>query len=1330
MERRTCNRSPVRLDVVVHDRSHQAWDFIVEDFAYGGLRLSWQNKAAMPDSIAENDLLDIKFSIKHDEQYSESSQQNGAINYRLEVKVVRVLENALAVAIFNPALDAIVHLSKQQETLHIKPTQSSSLNKKSLNILEAVKQSFMTNMSHTMEIFLPVAHEAIFQQAEQSSNNTQQALYFDAINTLNKSKQSLKKQFLKLFEKSFFSYDKQQQSNIQNQELDELELLDQNEFESWLAINQLIIHISPNYEQELQEIELRFAKLLEMDVNEINSNPFTPEIIFKVFSEAIHNHFINNDILLILYHQFEHVVNERLFDVYKEINQIFIDNNILPLIEKKKFVILKEPSAGKKPSAGQEPSTDAMQKAINAYQEHLVTDPGDTNSISGHHPQQQYQSATDLPQNYRNPYQAHVISADTAAHNSINLVSTYQTLKELLSVQNNQKYETPSADFFASGDYNKQLDLLLRDLTLIQYQQAKNVTKNGIVPFDLESLVQNCINKGFFSIEIKNEFEYALNIVKHMFSSIEKDVWVTKPVKKLLTLLQIPLLKISISHRDFLEPTSNPVRILINKLALVDSNDEKNKFYLKAFSVVLYVLKTYDRDLHVFTKVHEILTELLDIQSNLYNKNMSRVITNWNAQQVVSNELASRLSGQSLPVVIADFISSQWQPILVFTYINYGIDSAQWRQYLQALDMLILRINGEICDELIDQSVILFIIKQGLEENGQYNKKIMDGIESFLIKGESGNKILLNAENITELLLNGYALSDKSVLAKFNDNDKSDDAMTLANKAIAKRLKVYDYLLFKQGVKANKKTTRLQFVWGSDAQNVFVFSGRTGQQQAVFNLAEVVSLLKNGQLVQTRDYDLPLLERCLYATLGDAHDNIAKESVIDKLTGLINQREFIRLMHEKLEQTGETTHPVFKCAFCFIDIDHFSLINDTCGYDAGDQYISEISQVISQNLAEDVIISRYGSDEFILMLPNHSQTEAMAVSEAQRKAISHYLFKWQDKEFAMTSSIGLVAVSEYKEVILFLKAVITAAKIAKEMGRNRVHVFEHDALELNHRQELQVWATKVDQMIKNNQLDIRCQRLHPLLDSTTVQHYEMLLVVKDENGDYLPPAEFIEAAELYNKMTEVDRWVIDYVFDWFSRHPEQLEIMGGIAINLSGQSLNDVDFYPFIQDLFQQYPGIPREKICFEITETMAVTNMNYANNIIHLIKEMGCEFSLDDFGTGLSSYAYLKNLPVDYLKIDGVFIKDIVNNPADKAMVKSINEIGHFLGMKTVAEYVENDEIITVLKDIGVNYAQGFGIEKPILITEYMQHINLQESLEVHEKLKQLCSDNAENVQ
>jgi diguanylate cyclase (GGDEF)-like protein len=613
--------------------------------------------------------------------------------------------------------------------------------------------------------------------------------------------------------------------------------------------------------------------------------------------------------------------------------------------------------------------------------------------------------------------------------------------------------------------------------------------------------------------------------------------------------------------------------------------------------------------------------------------------------------------------------------------------------------------SGDISEEFIDKDVILFIIKQGLEDNGQYNKKIIDGIELFLREGETGNGILLDYESIVKLLINGYALSDKSAIVKINKG--VTDAMALANKSIARRLKINDYLLFKQnqknGVKNVNKITRLQFIWGSDAQNVFVFSGRTGQQQAVFNLTEVVAMLDNGQLTQTKEYDLPLLERSLYAILGDVHDNLAKESAIDNLTGLINQKEFIYILNEKLNIRHDKTPD---CTLCLIDIDQFSLINDTCGYDAGDQYISEIAHEIIRNLSSDIICARYSTDAFILLLPKYSQEKASLLTESLRKVVNDFNFKWGDKAFTMSASIGQVSITERNDIGVFIKAVVTAATIAKETGRNRVHLIEYDALELYHRQELQIWATKIDQMVKHNRLDIRCQRIHPILSDPILQHYEMLLLVKDDNDTHMPPAEFIEAAELYNKMTEVDRWVIRYVFDWFSQHPEQLDVMGGIAINLSGQSLNDINFLPFILDVFEQYPTIPHDRICFEITETMAITNMSHANNIIHSIKELGCEFSLDDFGTGLSSYAYLKNLPVDYLKIDGVFIKDIANNPADKAMVKSINEIGHFLGMKTIAEYVENDEIVEVLKEIGVDYAQGYGIEKPILISDYMNVI------------------------
>ena len=1313
MERRTHNRSAVRLDAMIYDQMHQAWSYIIEDFGFDGLRLGWQNKTSMPDSIGENDLLDVKFTI---EQEGENKE------YHLKVKVVRILETGLAVSLFNPSLDAIANLSKKQhqEGMYDNSALLNSLDIKSTHILEAVKQSFLKNLSHIIEIFLPVAHDAMFQEAEQSSNNTQQALYFDAINTLNKAKTSLKSQFLKLQESQLNLCCKPKQIKQGHQNFDELELIDQNDFESWLAVNQLIIHVSPNYEQELLEIELRLAKLLQIENKEDMDNPFSPEVIFNGFSEVIHNHFLNNDILLVLYHQFEKVVDNHLFDVYKEINQIFIDNNILPLIEKKGFKIVKEPSADQKPSAdgqldhsaggGYSPGGDlSFNEKLSGNSESA------SNQISSAYEQQllPQQAAPDLIQkNTGNQHQFQTssthLSEINTIQNSVNLVPTYQTLKELLSFQNGQELGKPSEDFFASEDYKNQLNILISNLTQIQYKQAKEVTTNGITPFDLDSLVAECINNDVFSIEIKNEFEYTLDIIKRLFISIQDDSWLGSPVKKLLSLFQIPLLKVSLLHNDFFESWSNPARILINKLAMVDFDDEKNSFYLKAHSFVLFVLKNYDKDITVFSKVQKILTELLELQATHYDKNVNQVISNWNAQQIVTNELANRLAGKSTPRVIADFISYQWLPILVTTYLKYGQDCNQWNQYLQALDLLILSMNEDVTEEFIDKDVIIFIINQGLEENGQYNKKIIDDIEKFLTDGKSHNVIMLDYETIIKLLINGYALSDKSAIAKINKGNT--DAMAVSNKAIAKRLKVNDYLLFKQKINADSEegsqVTRLQFVWGSDAQNVFVFSGKTGQQKAVFNLSEVISLLDNGQLTQTKHFDLPLLERSLYSILGDVHDNLAKQTAVDELTGLLTQNEFIRLLKERLNQRHNKTP---ECTLCLIDIDQFSLINDTCGYEAGDKYIFEIAQLIRRNLAPDVICARYSTDEFILLLPDYSQEDALSLSEIQRKAICNYNFKWDDKEFALTASVGQVSISEFNEVGVFIRAVVTAATIAKETGRNRVHLIEYDALELNYRQELQLWATKIDQMVKNNQLDIRCQRLHPILNEGTVQHYEMLLLVKDDTSGYIPPGKFIEAAELYNKMTEVDRWVIRYVFDWFSQHPEQLELMGGIAINLSGQSLNDVDFYSFIHDIFEQFPTIPHHRVCFEITETTAITNMNHATNIIHSIKEMGCEFSLDDFGTGQSSYEYLKNLPVDYLKIDGVFIKDIASNPADKAMVKSINEIGHFLGMKTVAEYVENDEILSILQDIGVDYAQGFGVEKPVLITEYMLFVESQ---------------------
>jgi len=978
LERRNYNRSPVKLSAIVHDKMYRSWDFSIENFGFDGLRLDWKNKELMPTSLEVDDLLQVKFRITQD---GDIKPKESLIDYHLEVKIVRVLEKGLAVTLFNPALDAIASLSKNQlsKGLHESASFIGTLDKRSHNILNSVRVSFIKSMSNMTDVFFPIVHDSLFKQAETSNNNSDQAIYFDAINTLNKSQHHLKNEFISLLEKQFnLSCDKKKTPEQDEQNGNELELIDQNEFENWLAVNQLIVDVSPHYEQELFEIELRLTKLVGVEASAMQHNPFSPEIIFNTFSEAIHKYFLNNDILLILYRQFESVVNNNIFDVYNQINQIFIEENILPIIEENKLKVKKAPS----------PTEHTKQESPQVL--------SNQSSSPGQVPNRQ---ATNLQATTNQASMAH-LSEINAIQNDVNLVPTYQTLKELISFKSGHGLEKTPDDFFASDEYKTQLNYLISELTQLQYEQAKKIAQDGIKPFDFEALASKCINKDCYSIELKNEFDYTLDVIKRLFTSILNDDWLGAPVKKLLSVLQIPLLKVSLLHKNFFESWDNPARILINKLALVDFDDEKSGFYLKAHSFVLFILKNYENDLEVFTKVQKVLTELLEIQSRHYKKNVNHVVTQWNAQQAVISELASRLANKPTPVSIADFISYQWLTILVSTYLKYGKDSSQWSQYLQALDMLILSMGNDISEDFIDKDVILFVIKQGLEENDQFNKKTLDNIESFLTDTHSGHDILLNHDSIVKLLINGYALSDKTAISRMSQG--ATDAFALANKGIAQRLKINDYLIFKKPVKVEKSqnqaanstqvfkdTTRLQYIWSSDAQNVFVFSDRTGQQYAVFNLSEIIKMLDSGQLTQTHDYDLPLLERSLYAILGDIHDDLAQDETLDGLTGLLNKREFLRLMKQKFSNRQKKLD---EFTIVLINIDQFSLINDTCGYEAGDKYIVEIAHAIKPTLASNILCARYSVDELILQIPSDTDIEAVDISDQLRNLIQAYQF--------------------------------------------------------------------------------------------------------------------------------------------------------------------------------------------------------------------------------------------------------------------------------------------------------------------------------------------------
>ncbi len=414
----------------------------------------------------------------------------------------------------------------------------------------------------------------------------------------------------------------------------------------------------------------------------------------------------------------------------------------------------------------------------------------------------------------------------------------------------------------------------------------------------------------------------------------------------------------------------------------------------------------------------------------------------------------------------------------------------------------------------------------------------------------------------------------------------------------------------------------------------------------------------------------------------------------DALTGLINRFEFENHLRRALEsaQNEDATH-----AMLYIDLDQFKVVNDTCGHIAGDELLHQLSTLLQQKIRSHDTLARLGGDEFGVLLEYCTPEKSTSVANTLLSTAQEFRFVWEDKSFVIGASIGVVSVDrDSKSIAEIMSAADAACYSAKDAGRNRIHVFgKNDTMIINRYGEMQ-WVRRINEAIEKDGFQLYCQKIIPLgrKDEHPLELIEILVRMKDESGKLIPPGAFIPVAERYNLMTSLDRWVVKNTFEWLNRNAHITGQLGKCSINLSGHSMSDARFMDYLLGLFIE-SEVPAEKICIEITETAAITNLSEATHFISRLKRIGCSFALDDFGSGLSSFAYLKHLPVDYLKIDGSFVKDIVDDPIDEAMVRSINEIGHVMGKETIAEFVENEQILAKLREIGVDYVQGFGIDR-----------------------------------
>jgi diguanylate cyclase (GGDEF)-like protein/PAS domain S-box-containing protein len=413
----------------------------------------------------------------------------------------------------------------------------------------------------------------------------------------------------------------------------------------------------------------------------------------------------------------------------------------------------------------------------------------------------------------------------------------------------------------------------------------------------------------------------------------------------------------------------------------------------------------------------------------------------------------------------------------------------------------------------------------------------------------------------------------------------------------------------------------------------------------------------------------------------------------DILTGLVNRREFEARLERSLRsaKARETAY-----ALCHLDVDQFKIINDTCGHSAGDALLGQVGALLKTKIRWRDTLARLGGDEFGVLLESCALEEALRMADQLRETIRNYKFVWEERTFRLGCSIGVVPITgDSEDVAALLSAADSACAAAKEAGRNRVYSFQENDIDLMRRRREMQWAARINNALEESRFELFRMTIQPLQKPDPGAHYELLLRMKDESGKIVSPDNFINAAERYGITPAIDRWVIENAFRWLVSEADERERLALCSINLSGQSLGDDKFLPFVIDQFHR-SGIDASKICFEITETAAIASFSQANRFIQALKELGCKFALDDFGTGLSSFGYLKHFPVDFLKIDGSFVKEILHDPIDREMVRSINEIGHLTGKQTIAEFAENEEIINMLRSLGVDYAQGYGIASP----------------------------------
>gem|GEM_PF-1643508 len=813
------------------------------------------------------------------------------------------------------------------------------------------------------------------------------------------------------------------------------------------------------------------------------------------------------------------------------------------------------------------------------------------------------------------------------------------------------------------------------------------------------------------SLVFSEEENERIEITDQLFNAIFKQVDSNEILKLWISKLRIIILHEVLRDKSFFINRQHPARLLINQLSRLGSakltTHKSLERSLEHF--VTRILKEYQGDSHIFDEILADINKLVERQEKAFQRNAERIAHAFDGQQrlkkmrkIVLDQLNLLFAGKSIPSVVVDLLEKGgWQHTMVLTLLREGERSTNFKEQIHVLEQIVswLNVQSSIEVELeldLEAAGVLEFIDRDLTASGHTGHQgLLDTLRACLIDG---------LEFKTEVVDKFEWLSNESERLHIKKTRIPTLKTTSGTSSgrwhnRAKKMKLGDWVEIKD---PGSRSKRMRLAWSGSETYRFVYVDSRGLQEIDISLDEFAEKMAMGTAALLDSVDVPMVDQGLHQMVQSVYEDLASQASCDTLTGLMNRQSFERNLERAVADniSHKTSYVV-----SYIDVDQFKVINNTHGHVAGDHLLSHIAELIRKNVGTHTVCARIGGNEFGLIFRDCDVLEGVKASEKLCQAVENDRFNWNESVVTCTLSVGVATIDPDNDSFdsVMRKASI-ACMTAKEHGRNRVVEYESSDQDQARHDEMIRWIQRIDREMES-MLFLRCQEIRPMNSlAHPYSHFEVLLGVLDEEGNMLPPSNFIEAAEHFGRMSRVDRWVVHNVLHWMEDNPDIVVQVDGFSINLSGVSMNDEGFLDFVLGELSA-TSVPREKICFEITETAAITNLSDANEFMRTLKKTGCKFSLDDFGTGLSSYAYIQKLPVDYIKIDGVFIRNIVNNQRDQALVKSITELAHFMGVETIAEFVENNEINSVLKLLGVDHSQGYGIGKPIVLDALIDH-------------------------